>query len=457
MVWITPYQAEEAIGSRRRFALALLRPSEYAARASSWSVRMFVMCRLLLVLLAVGVPKPLFAADWPQWRGPNRDGVAPDARMPAKWPAEAPKPKWTAAVGEGYSGAAVAGGKLFIMDRMGGEERCLCFDAATGKELWQLAYKEPFEAPDPTAGKGPSATPTVDSDRVYFLGLGGQLHCLDIATGKVLWKHDCLKEYWGIVKAELGSDAWFPPCGCATSPLVDGDTIIIAIGGKKAGAFAGFDRTTGKHLWKALDDRSSYAAPLLRSPGGVDQLIGFTGTRMVGLSHDKRELLWDFPFKARFEQTIITPVVWKDLVIIAGEARPTTALRITESGGKVKTETAWASPDLRTYLTTPVVVADHLIGHDMRTNRLACISLETGELAWTSPVVKGKYFSIVVAGKAVLVLTSEGELIAFEADTAEFKELARWKVSEKGSWAHLAVTGNRLYVKDKDTLYCYEL
>ena len=415
------------------------------------------MPRFILSFSVLALALPLPAADWPQWRGPNRDGVAPGAKVPAKWPEKAPEPKWTARIGEGYSGAAVAGRKVFIMSRVEGNERGLCLDADTGKELWKIEYAEKFEAPDPTAGKGPSATPTVDKDRVYYFGLGGQLHCVETATGKILWKHDCPKEFWGVEKAELETDAWFPPCGCATSPLVDGDTVIIAIGGKKAGAFAGFDRTTGKHLWKALDDRSSYASPLIRSPGGVEQIIGFTGTRMVGLSHGKRELLWEFPFKARYEQTIVTPVVWKDLVIIAGEAKPTTALRVTETGGKVKTETAWASTDLKTYLTTPVVVADHLIGHDMRTNRIVCVSLENGELAWASQNVKGKYFSLVVAGSAVLVLTSEGELIVFKADAKECTELARWKVSEKGSWAHLALAGNRLYVKDKDTLYCYEL
>jgi outer membrane protein assembly factor BamB len=416
------------------------------------------MRRFLLALLSLSLALPLLATDWPQWRGPNRDGIAPGARLPVKWPAEAPEPKWKAAVGLGASGPAVAGGKVFIMGMEGKTERCLCLDANTGNELWKVEYEEPFVAPDPTVPRGPNSTPTVDKDRVFMFGVGGQLHCLDLNNGAVLWKHDCQKEYWGVQKnAELGDDAWFPPCGVATSPLVDGDTVIVAVGGKKAGAFTGFDRKTGKILWKALDDRSSYASPVIRSPGGVDQIIGFTGTRMVGLRRSDRELLWEMPFKARFEQTIVTPVVWKDLVIVGGEGRPTVALRIIETGGKVKAEKAWESPDLRTYLTTPVVMGDYLVGHDMRTNRVVCVSLDNGELAWTSPGVSGKYFSIVLAGDAVLVLNSEGELRAFKADPKECVELAKWKVSGKGVWAHLAVAGNRLYVKDKDTLFCYEL
>ena len=410
-----------------------------------------------MILTALLFASPLHADEWPQWRGPNRDGVAPGAKLPAKWPEKAPDPRWKAAVGLGCSGPAVAAGRVFIMGLEGTTERCLCLDAGTGKEVWRVEYEETFEAPDPTVPKGPNSTPTVDKDRVYFFGVGGRLHCVEIASGKVLWKHDCMTEFWGVEKGELKDDAWFPPCGCATSPLVDGDAVVVAVGGKKAGAFTGFDRATGKLVWKALDDRSSYASPVIRSPGGVEQVIGFTGTRMVGLRHKDHTLLWDFPFKARFEQTIVTPVVWKDLVIVAGEARPTTALRVTDTGGEVTAAKAWECPDLRTYLTTPVVVKDHLIGHDMRTNRVVCVSLETGEPAWTSPNAAGKYFSLVAAGDAVLILNSEGELRVFKADVTEYRELAKWTVSGKGVWAHLAVAGNRLYVKDKDTLHCYEL
>jgi outer membrane protein assembly factor BamB len=413
--------------------------------------------RSLLVLSVALVAFPLLAADWPQWRGPNRDGVAPGAQLPAKWPAEPPAPKWKAPVGIGYSGPAVAGGRVFIMGRVEKNERCLAFDADTGRELWKVEYPEPFVPPDPTAGKGPNSTPTVDGDRVYMFGLGGVLQCLAVADGKVLWKHDCQKEYWGVKKGLLGDDQWFPPCGVAAGPLVDGGVVIVPVGGLKAGAFTAFDRKTGAIAWKALDDRSSYASPVIRSPGGVEQLIGFTGTRMVGLRHSDRELLWDVPFKSRFEQTIVSPVVWKDLVVVAGEGRATTAVRVKESGGKVTKETAWTSDDLKAYLTTPVAFGDHMVGYDNRTNRLVCVALETGETAWTSPRVPGKYHSLVRAGDAVLCLNSEGELFVFKATPAEYAEVVRWKVAGKGTWAHLAVAGSRLYVKDKDTLYCYEL
>ena len=414
---------------------------------------MIRLASLVLVLTA----SPIFAADWPHWRGPNRDGVAPGIKLLEKWPAEAPKELWKAKVGLGYSGPAIVGSRLYILSREGKNERCLGLDADTGKELWKVEYPEPFKAPDPTAGEGPNATPTVDGDRVYMFGLGGMLHCLGTAKGNVIWKHDCQKEYWGVKTTPIMGDDWFPPCGASASPMVDGKNVLIPIGGDKAGAFTAFNRETGEIVWKALKDRSSYASPTIASPGGVKQIIGFTGTRMVGLRYTDRELLWDVPFKARFEQTIICPVVWKDLVIVAGEAKPTMAIRVKESGGKVTHEIAWRSDDLKCYLTTPVQFQDHLIGYDMRTSRLACLNLETGETAWTSPRVPGKYHSLVVAGDVVLCLNSEGELTVMRASVEEYQQVAKWTLAEKGTWAHLAVANNRLYVKGKENLFCYEL
>ncbi len=182
-----------------------------------------------------------------------------------------------------------------------------------------------------------------------------------------------------------------------------------------------------------------------------------TGTRLVGVSHADHKLLWEVPYKGHLEQTIITPLVWKDLVIHGGDGRSTYAVRVSETGGKWKAEQVWKNDDLKEYMVNPVAFGDYLIGYDTRATKLVCVALETGETAWTSPRITGKQFSIVVAGNVALVLTSEGELLVVKASPGEFEQLAKWKVSEQVAWSHLAVAGNRLYVKDKDTLYCYEI
>jgi outer membrane protein assembly factor BamB len=417
------------------------------------------MTRFLPGALLVLVLANSLRADWPQWRGPNRDGHAVGARLPAQWPEKAPEPKWKAKIGEGYAGPAVAGGKVFAIGRDEAKriERAFCFDLASGKRLWEFSYDAPFNAPDPTAGRGPNATPTVDGDRVYFFGLAGMLTCADAATGKVLWQHDCLKEYWGVVKGDDGDDAWFPPCGASASPLVDGNVVIVPVGGTMAGTFTAFDRATGKIVWKALDERSSYASPVIASPGGVKQIVAFTGLRMVGLRHSDRELLWDEPFKARYEQTIISPVVWKDRVVIGGESKPTLCVKLTRDGDKVKKQLAWKSDDLKMYTVSPTVVNDHLIGFDYRTGRLVGVAMDSGETAWSSPAFGTKHLSFVAAGNTLLILTLEGNLIVARVSDKDYEEVAKWKVSGKGTWAHLTVAGNRLLVKGPEELLCYEL
>lgn len=415
--------------------------------------------RIVLLALSLTVSLAAHAAEWNQWRGPNRDGTAPDAKLPTKWPAAFPAPKWKSMVGIGYSAPVISGGKVFVMGREEDKrEVCLAFDASTGKPLWRQAYVSTYAPPDPTAGKGPNSTPTVDKDRVYMLGLGGMFHCLDVNTGKILWKHDLAKEYWGVVKDKLGEDAWRPPCGASASALVEGNAVILPVGGRKAGAFTAFDRNTGKLLWKALTDRSSYASPLLGTLAGTPQVVGFTGTRMVGIHDKDHSLLWEYPFTAMYEQTIVSPVVWNNHVIVCGEAKPTNAIQIVKESSKITQKPAWQNADLSAYLSTPIVFKDHLLGFAQRGSRLVCVELATGKTTWTSPRMGKLFVSLVVAGDQILAMSDSGKLHVLAANPKEFTQIGEWQLAEPGTvWSHLAVVGNRLYVKDKEHLSCYEL
>jgi hypothetical protein len=199
---------------------------------------------------------------------------------------------------------------------------------------------------------------------------------------------------------------------------------------------------------------------VIASPGGVKQIVAFTGTRMVGLRHSDRELLWAHPFPTRFEQTIVSPVVWKDLVVIGGEAKSTVVAKITpdpENKGAVKKEIAWKNDDLKMYLSTPVVFGEQLIGFDYRTGKLVCVKLADGSTAWTSPGLNTKHVTMVLAGDVLLTLTLDGSLRVAKVSADDYSELAKWKVSEKETYAHLALAGNALYVKGPEKLLCYEL
>jgi outer membrane protein assembly factor BamB len=415
-------------------------------------------CPFLATLLSLVLTGALQAGDWPQWRGPGRDGRAPDAQLPTTWPADPPKPLWKVAVGEGYSSPVIADGRLFIMGRVGDEkEVCYGFDASNGNLLWKHDYDAPYKPPDLTAGRGPKSTPLVDGDRVYMLGLGGMFHCFEARTGRIVWKRDFAKEYWGVEKDKDGDDAWWPACGAACSALVDGTHLVMPVGGKKAGAFTAFDKKTGDILWTSLPDRSSYGSPLLVPLAGSRQLVGFTGLRMVGLDPAGGQLLWEYPFPCKFEQTVLTPVIWKDLVVFGGEAKPTVALRIEKKGQQVTQTVAWTSKDLRAYLTSPVAFKDHLVGLSHFRKQLVCLDLAGGKTKWTEDDF-GDYASLVVAGEQLLVLNGDGELHVLEANPDKFVRRARWQVSDEGpTWSHLAVVGNRLYIKDKQHLFCLDV
>jgi outer membrane protein assembly factor BamB len=312
-------------------------------------------------------------------------------------------------------------------------------------------------APDRTAGRGPKSTPTVDGDRVYMLGLGGMFHCLEIRTGRVLWKRDFAHEFWGVKKDPANDDAWFPACGMAASALVVGPHVIVPVGGDKAGAFAAFSRQTGEIVWGAPFERSSYGSPIRTKLAGVDQLVGFTGLRMIGLNLDTQTLLWDYPFPAQFEQTILTPVLWRDRVIIGGEWRPTVALQITRREDQIVTREVWRSSALKAYIVTPVVIKDRLIGVDDHSKRLVCIDLLTGKRIWESPRI-GRYVSLVAVGEQLLVLNEKGMLTVVAATASQFRPRGSWQVSKAGGTvSHLAVAGSRLYVKDRTHLHCFDL
>lgn len=413
--------------------------------------------RLVLVLLVLVLPSALCGADWPQWRGPQRDGVSRGAQLPKELPDKLAEPRWAVEIGEGYSSPAVVKGRLFILARpREGKEVCLCLDAATGERLWQHVYSCSYKPPDPRAGRGPSSTPTVDGDRVYMLGLGGMFHCLAVKDGRVLWKHDFVREYWGVKKDRDGCDAWFPMCGATASPLVVGDRVIVPVGGEKAGALTAFDRQTGKLVWKALNDRSSYGSPLLTTLPGGKQLVGFTGVRMVGLRFSDQTLLWEYPFPTRFDQTVLTPVLWNDRVIFGGDRKPLVALRLKDKDGKVESETAWENRDLRADLSTPVIVGGQLIGLDQNRNRLVSVDLETGKTLWAHGGLS-TYASLVVVGDRLLVLSNDGLLRVLKPGPDRALEERKWRVAPGDTWAHLTVIGSRIYVKDAQRLLCYDL
>lgn len=399
-------------------------------------------------VLCLSLALTLAAADWPQFLGPNRDNTTPDT-VPA-WTA-ALKPAWKAPVGHAHSSPVVAGGVVYAFYQPRGKnaDALAAFDAKTGKPLWEKSYdRDEFK---PLFGEGPRGTPTVADGKVYTLGGTGVLARWDAKTGDLDWKVDTLKEF----KAR---NLFF---GISTSPLVEGDTVVVMVGGKGSGIVA-FDKATGKPVWQATNDPASYASPIAVGAGADRQLIFLTGSHLRGLSPDGKNL-WEYPFEAKVGKLIessTTPLRVGDLVIGGSVTDGSVGLKVAAAGGKWTSEKAWLNPALTCYFSTPVLAGKHLYminGTASITNptiTLRCVELATGKVAWERKNV-GKYHAALVRtgdGK-LLMLDDTGSLSLFEADPTGYKELAKSKVCGP-TWAHPALVDGRVYLRDDKELIC---
>ncbi len=391
----------------------------------------------------------LCAQDWPQWRGPSRDGGAPGVTLPGALPA-ALKEDWKVPAGEGYSGPVVADGKVVVFCRHGEKETVLCLDAQSGRELWQAAYEAPFK-PEEYAkahGKGPFATPAVAGGKVYVQGITGVLTCYDLAGGKVAWRKDFAGEF----------KKSYPLWGAAASPLIEQKLCIVWIGTEGSGALAAFDKDSGALVWKAASLEPSYAAPVAADLAGMRQVVVLTRTQLAGVNPEGGGVLWAIDYKVKYEQGIVTPVVRGDMVFIAGYEQPTLGVRVTRPGDAWKAEQAWANEEATFFMTSPIPHGDCLYGvAEVKKGALACIGMRDGKTKWITAGGLGEYASMACAGTTLLIVTVKGELILAAADPAAYKELARVKGVGQAVWAHLALTKDALFVKDKTHLIRYAL
>jgi outer membrane protein assembly factor BamB len=399
-------------------------------------------------VLSLSLSLSLIAADWPQFLGPNRDNTTPE--KVAAWKGEL-KPAWKVPVGDAHSSPVVAGGVVYAFYQPKGKnaDALAAVDARTGKPLWEKSYdREQFK---PLFGEGPRGTPTVADGKVYTLGGTGVLACWDAKTGDIAWKVDTLKEF----KAR---NLFF---GVSSSPLVEGNTVVVMVGGKGAGIVA-FDRASGKPVWQATDDPASYASPVAVGSGAERQLIFLTGSHLRGLSPDGKDL-WSYPFEAKVKGLIessTTPLRAGDLVIGGSVTDGSIALKVTHAGGKWTAAKEWLKPELTCYFSTPVLAGKHLymingtVSIKNPTVTLRCVELESGKVAWERKNV-GKYHAALVrtGDNKLLMLDDTGALTLFEADPAGYKELARSKVCGS-TWAHPALVDGRVYLRDEKELIC---
>jgi outer membrane protein assembly factor BamB len=382
----------------------------------------------------------LFAQDWPQWRGQNRDGKVSGFTAPAAWPKDLTQ-KWKQTVGMGDSTPALVGDKLYVFVRQGDDEVLLCLFASDGSEEWR--YKYPAKAisgPSASAHPGPRSSPAVAQGKIAIIGVDGILSCVDAVSGKQLWQKD---EYPDIV----------PQFYTGSSPMIVDGMCIAQLGGKKEGAIMAFDLNTGDLKWKLAGEGPQYASPVIMTADGVKQLVTLTDKSLVGVALADGKLLWKIPFEPKgMAYNIATPIIDGQTVIYtgAGSDRGTKAVKIEKQGDEFKSKELWSSPPAPQF-SSPVL-KDGLLYCISDKGKMFCLNATDGKEAWTAPDNIGRFGGIVDAGPVLFALPEKTGLIVFKPSDKQFEEVARFKVSDGPIYTHPIIAGNRIFIKDKDSL-----
>jgi outer membrane protein assembly factor BamB len=400
-----------------------------------------VLHTVLVALSLIGGPAA--AQDWPQWRGPGRDGHVPGP-VTLSWP-KALKAGWKVPVGIGYSSPVVAGQRVFTFARNGENEVVASFDLATGKRLWTQGYPAPYTMNPAAAGhgKGPKSTPVIHGGRLYTLGISGTLSSFDAQTGKVVWRKD--------FKGQFRDAA--PTFGAAMSPVVTDGLLLAHVGGDSDGALTAFDAATGAVRWAWKGDGPGYASPVVASIGGVRQVVTQTQKQLVGLSLTKGELLWSLPFTTPYEQNAVTSVVHGDTVIYSGISQGLRAARIARKGTGFSAEAAWHNEEVSLYMSSPVLDGGRLYGFSHRNKgQFFAVDAATGKTLWLSEGRQAENAAVLAARDVLLILTNDGELVVAKKDAKAFAPIATYTVADSPTWAHPALVGTTLMIKDAETL-----
>ena len=410
-------------------------------------LRGLTACLIAASLLAHATPSP--GGDWPQWRGPERDGRAPGFQAPAAWP-DSLRREWRTEVGEGHAGPVVVGDRVYVHARLDDLETLSCLSLSSGEVLWRRTNRAPYEM-HPAArghGKGPKSTPAAAGGRIFTLGITGILSSRDAASGELLWR-------WN---SEDRFPAGAPVFGTATSPLVVGDLVIAHLGGPGRGALLALAADSGAERWRWEGDGPGYASPVVVDAGGP-VLVTQSERFCLALDAAVGKELWRLPFTTPYDQNIVTPVLLgPGTVALSGLEQGTLALRFDRDKKGLQVQGLWHNHQDWLYMASPVVSGGRLFGLTRKyRGRLFCLDAGTGERLWEGPGELGDNAVLVDLGSALLVLTTEARLAVVSTTAPEFRLLAEYRLAESPTWAHPAVAGDRILVKDKTHLASWRL
>lgn len=399
-----------------------------------------MLAGVVLVFAFAGHALAQPGANWPQWRGPNRDGISKETGLLKQWPAEGPALVWKAAgAGRGYSSFSIANGRLYTMGLRGDREFIVAFDIANGKEAWATPHGSAFRN---DRGDGPRGTPTVDGDRVYALGGNGDLSAVDARTGRIVWTKNVLREFGG------SNINW----GISESPLVIGNKVLVNAGGPNASIVA-LNKDNGSVIWKSQSDEAGYSSAIPLQVNGGTQVVFFTGERALGLDVNDGRLLWDYSRPSNRTANVATPIARGNRVFISSDYGTGGGVVEIKSDGKA--QEIYFTKDMRNHHSSSVLVGDYLYGFS--SSMLTAMKFDTGEIAWRDRSVgKG---SLVYADGNLYCFSENGVVGLVEATPTGYSEKGRFRIQQDSlpTWTHPVVAGGRLYLRDQDTIYAFDV
>lgn len=405
-----------------------------------------IVLRLVLLAVAstaVAVASRAAAADWPQWRGPEHNGISKETGWSATWPASGPKQLWKTSVGVGFSACSVVGNRVFTMGHRDGSDYVWCLDTANGKEVWKFSY--PAQLDPRLYEGGPNATPTVADGQVFTLGRYGEVFCLSAKDGKVVWKKNLMTDF-GLT--EPGKDWW----GFTGSPLVEGDLVIYAAGTHGLA----LDRKTGREAWTTGKGPNSYASPVPVTLGGKRAVAVFAARTLGVVEAKTGKPLWELPWKTAYDINSADPIFADGHLFLSSGYR--TGGGLFKLGEGVPAQ-VWKSQEMHNQMNPSVLVGGHLYGPSGQNGRggdLRCVEFMTGAVKWKEPTFG--MGSVMAADGKLIALSEKGELIIAEAKPDAFKPLARAQVLGGRCWTVPVLSHGLIYCRNaRGDLVCLDV
>ncbi len=398
---------------------------------------------LIIILLIILSSTVAYTQDWPQFRGIGRDSKVDGFKAPSTWPAELSR-QWQVSVGTGDATPVLVNGRIYLHTRQGNEEVVLCLAATTGKEIWRTSYTAPAATGPSSSHPGPRSTPALANGKIVTFGVSGILTCFDAASGKVLWN-------------KPNPTNAVPQYFTGMSPLIVDNMCIAHVGTKDKGEVLALDLNTGNEKWKWTGDGPAYASPSIMTMDGRKHIIVLTEKNLISLDLSNGNLLWQIPTPPQQRFYICSsPYINGNIIYYTGLGSGTRSIQVQKQGEKYITRELWSNPKVGAKWNTPILKDGYLYGFsDQR--RIYCLNASTGQTAWIDNAVNSDFATIIDCGSVIIGFPSTGNLIVFKPEPKLYSEVAKYKVTDTPVYAFPIVSGNLIYVKDAESLILYKI